>query len=87
MQKLTEAEVTQEAFRETRKSLDPRAEAIYKEIGKLGVGEGLKVDVNEWPYKGIITGKQIPARFVLSYAKFNVRRLKDESGFVVIRIA
>lgn len=58
---------------------------IYEAIGKISIGQGLKIAKSEWPHKNAPSNSTFPSRLKTQGQAYSVRSLADDQGFVISR--
>lgn len=85
MQVLSAAEVENQEYKESSLLGSGKGEPFYNTIDQLEVGQGLKIENSEWPYKNRPSNSSMPARIRTNGRMYRTKRLKDDNGFVIHR--
>ena len=67
--------------------LNPLAHEVYKAVDLLAVGDGVRVEKSEWPYKHQPSQSNFPRKVRTMGRTYTVRTTRDNQSFVIIRTA
>lgn len=85
MKILTPEQLSRVAFKGTRTNYEVKGKAIFDEVSRLRVGEGLQIPAGDWPYKAKPSNSSLP-RYVRSDGRtYKGRTSADDSSYYIIR--